>query len=354
VEYLHTSGGRPLNLPFDLPGGHLPVIVPRPKVSPRTLDDGTVNYEAHNIEFLNLQSDRGLFDIGFMLNVRQFAKQSAAEQFTILALQRRLTFSRKLTFPHLWETGEPVLVDSSDDKLVWATIPETVIITSEFSVLNIHDQCMALSEPEALRENIEKAVQGCPDANVEEVLNRLLSFTPPHRSDISSALKILPTLGIVREYIKIDRRRRRAVFNMRMVASTSSGILRGMIAAEDLLRRVRGSEVTFSDDLATVEPPVKRLKSTSTGKRKKITRAEYQSKYHAEREKLTKAEKLILDYESNGCLTSEQFNVLRRALDDPTVADKTREELGRIFASAHTDLATDIPTATATEKKHRA
>lgn len=267
MEYLHTSGGCPLKLPFDLPSGHLPVIVPRPNVRRIELADGSQAFEAHNVRFLNLRADRGLFDIGFTLDFRQFGKQTAAEQFTILALQRRLTFSRKLTFPELRDTGELVFVDSSNDKLVWATIPETVIITSKFSVLDLHDQCMALDEPEALRETIEHAFQGCPNADVDEVLKRFLSFTPPHPTDISRALKMLPTLGIVREYIEIDRRRRRAVFNMRMVASTSSGILRGMVAAEDLLRRVDGTEVTFSVDPSTAEPPVKRVKSTSTGKR---------------------------------------------------------------------------------------
>ena len=137
--------------PFDLPPNHLPVIAPRPRVKPRELADGTVIPEAHNIRYLDLKSERGLFDIGSMLDFRQFAKQSAAEQFAILALQRRLTFSRKLTFPELRDTGELVFVDSSNDKLVWAMIPETVIITSKFTVLDFHDQCMALSEPDALR-----------------------------------------------------------------------------------------------------------------------------------------------------------------------------------------------------------
>ena len=147
---------------------------------------------------------------------------------------------------------------------------------------------------------------------------------------------------------------RRAVFNMRMVANTRSGILRGMIAADDLLRRVEGPEVAFSIDLNTAEPPAKRVNSTSTGRQRKPKRADYQSMYHSEHDKLIQADKLIVDYESNGCLTSEQFIVLRRTLDDPTVSDEMREELKRIFASAHTDLATDIPTVTATEKKHRA
>ena len=288
-----------MGLPFDLPVGNLPVIVRRPKVKPRKLADGTVIYEAHNIRYLDLQSNRGLFDIGLMLDVRQSAKLSAAEQFTILALQRRLKFSDKLTFPQLRDTGELFFVENSDDKLVWATLPETIIVTTKFSVLDIHDQGMAISEPDALRETIAQANPGCPDADVEEVLSRFRNFKPPHQTDIRRALKALQKLGIVREYIKIDRHRRRAVFNMRMVAATRSGILRGMIFADDDLRRVHGTEVIFSVDLGTAEPPVKRVKSTSTGRRRKLTRAEYQSMYHSERAARLKAERLIKHFEDN-------------------------------------------------------
>lgn len=342
-----------MKLPFDLPPNQLPVIVPRPKIISRTLADGTVLHEAHNIRHLNLPSDRGLYDIGFMLNFLQFSKKSTPEEFTIRALQRRLTFSDKLTFPQLRDTGKPVFVEGSNAKLVWAMIPATVIVTSKFTALDLHDQCMALREPEALRETIEHVFQGCPDADVDEVLKRFLSFTPPHRTDISRALKMLLSLGIVGKYIRVDKRTYRAVFNMRMVAATRSGILRGMIAAEDLLHRVDGTRVAFSVDLNAAEPPVKRIKSTRTGKRRKLTRAEYQSKYHIEREKLTKAEKLIADYESKGCLTPEQFIVLRRAQDDPEIPFQMREALTCVFETSRTDPMTEIPTAAAAASKER-
>ena len=350
VEYLHTSGGPTLKLPFALPPGRLPVIVPRPKVKPRELADGTVLYEAHNVHFFNLESERGLFDIGFMLNVHQFAQLSAAERFTILALQRRLTFSRKLIFPHLRDTGELVFVETSDNKHVWATIPGTVIVTSKFTVLDLHDQGMALDELDALRETIELAIQGCPGANTEAILERFHRFKTPHPTDISRALKKLIPLGFVREYIKIDSHRRRAIFNMRMVAATKSGILRGMIAADDLLRRVDGSEVAFSEDINTANPPAKRVNSTSTGRRRILKKADYQSMYHSEHDKLTRAEKLIMDYEVNGYLTPGQFTELHTVIGDPAFSDQAREAFTRIFEAARTDPLTEIPTAVITKK----
>jgi hypothetical protein len=344
-----------MKLPFIHASSCLPVIVPRPAVKPRKLEDGTVIHEAHNVGYLNLQSERGLFDIGFMLNFRQFAKQSAAEQFTILALRRRLMFSCRITFPQLRETGELVFVDSSNGKLVWATIPMTVIVTSKFTVLDLHDQCMALSEPRALHETIEQAIQGCPGANVGEIVDRFLQFKPPHRTDISRALKMLPSLGIVRKYIKVDGHNRRAVFNMRMVAATKSGILRGMIAADDLLRNVDGTEVSFSIDLNAVEQPAKRVNSTSTGRRRALKKADYQSMYHSEHDKLTTVEKLIMDYEINGYLTPGQFTKLHMVIDDPTFSDQAREALTHIFESARTDPLTEIPIAAITKKdKNRA
>jgi len=332
-----------MKLPFDLPFGHLPVIVPRPKVRSRTVADGSVIHEAHNIEYLKLESERGLFDIGFMLNVRQFAYLSAAERFTILALQRRLSFSGKIKFPNLHDTGELYSVEGGDEKLVWATIPGAVIITSKFTVLDLHDQDMALDESDALRVTIELAIQGCPGANADEILERFYRFKTPHPTDIRRALNKLEPLGFVREYINVDRLRRRAVFNMRMVASTRSGILRGLIAAEDLVRRVDGSEVTFSADLATVEPPVKRANSTTTGRRRNITKAQYQSKFHVECDLRIKAEKQISEYEGNGYLTHEQFAGLRLALDDPALATELRETIKGILASALSDPLTEIP-----------
>ena len=353
VEYLHTQWGSLMKLPFNLALGHLAVIVPRPKVRSRTVADGSVIHEAHNIEYLNLKSERGLFDIGFMLNYRQFANQTAAERFTILALQRRLTFSHKLTFPNLRDTGDLFSVEASAEKLVWATIPGTVIPTSKFTVLDLHDQDMALDESDALRETIELAIQGCPGANAEEILERFYRFKAPHPTDIRRALNKLEPLGFVREYIDVDRLRRRAVFNMRMVASTRSGILRGMIAAEDLLRRVDGQEVTFSVDLATVEPPVKRAHSTTTGRRRNITKAQYQSKSHTERDLRIKAEKRISEYEGNGYLTHDQFARLRHALDDPAISIEHRETIKQILATALSDPLTEIPEfLRAKDKRH--
>jgi hypothetical protein len=339
-----------MKLPFDLPAGHLPVIVRRPKVKSIKLADDTVIHEARNVRLLNLRSDRGLFDIGFMLNIRQFAKLSAAEQFTILALQRRLTFCGKLVFPDLRDTGQLFAVEGFDDKYVWAIIPETVITTSRFTVLDLHDQCMAIDEPDALRETIAQAFQGCTDGDVEEMLKRFCNFKPPHVTDISRALNALVKLGIVRKYIKVDRHRRRAVFNMRMTAATKSGILSGMIKAEDMLSNVEGSSVTFSADLASVGPPAKRVNSTSTGKRRKLTRGDYQSKYHSEKAKLKRAEKLVENYENSGYLTPEQFTELRNVQDDPTVPSKLREDLTSVFETARTDPHTEIPT-TVTKKE---
>jgi hypothetical protein len=343
-----------MKLPFDLPQGRLPVIVPRPKVKPRELIDGTVVHEAHKIRFLNLRSDRGLFDIGSMLNVRQFAKLSAAEQFTILALQRQLTFSDKLEFPNLRDSGKLVYVGNSSSKLVWTTIPEKAIVTSKFTVLDLHDQGMAIDELKALRETIEQSFHGCPKADVEEMLRRFLHFKSPHPTDIRRALKALVRLGIIRKYIKVDRRQSRAVFNMRLVAATRSGILRGMIAAENLLSSVDGTEAKFINDLSAAEPPAKRIKSTSTGKRRKPTKAKYQSEYHSEHQKLIKAKKLITDYESNGYLTSEQFALLRQLQDDPTFTDPHQKELRHVFSTARTDPLTEVPIQSSkTEKKHR-
>jgi hypothetical protein len=331
-----------MTLPFVFHPGRLPVIVLRPKVRKRKLPDGSLIYEAYKVRYLDLRSDRALFDIGFMLDVQQFAKLTAAERFTIIALQRRLTFSDKLTFPDLTDTGQLLPVEGSDGKFVWATIPETVIVTSAFTIFDLHDQGMALDRPEALREVIEHAIQGCPQANIDEIMACFCDFKSPHRSDISRALNKLPRLGVLRDLIKLDRYRRRAVFNMRMVATTRSGILRGMITAEDHLRRIDGTEVTFSTDLSAAEPPVERVNVASTGRRRKLTRAQYQSKYHSEDEKRRKAEGLIADYERNGYLTPEQFACLHQLQDDQTLPDQMRKILDN-FSSARTDPPTEIP-----------
>ena len=343
-----------MKLPFILSSGRLPVIVRRPRVTSRKLADGTVIYEAHNIRYLNLKSERGLFDIGFMLNFRQFAFLSAAEQFVILALQRKLTFSDEIEFPDLKTTGDLFIVKNTDEKLVWATIPETVILTSKFTPLDLHNQGMALDELDALREKIEQETQGCPGADVEEILSRFQRFKTPHVTDITRALKKLIPLGFVREYIKVDGHNRCAVVNMRMIAATRSGILRGMIDAEDTLLRIDGSTVSFRDDLSFVEPPATRIKSTSTGKRRKYTRADYQSMHHSEKEKRRKAEKLIVEYECNGYLTPDQYTELRNALDDPTVPTQLSKDLTTVFETARTDPHIEIPaTTTATAKKEK-
>jgi hypothetical protein len=342
-----------MNLPFVLLPGHLPVIVPRPKVRSRKLADGTVFHEAHNVRFLTLKADRGLFDIGFMLDVRQFAFQSPAEQFTILAIQRRLTFSDKIKFPNLKNTGNLISVENTNETRVWAMIPETVILTSKFTSFDLHDQRMALDELDALRETTELAIQGCPNADIEVILKRFHSFKTPDPSDIRRALKQLVPLGFVREYIKVDGHNRRAVVNMRMIAATRSGILSGMIAAEDMIRRVDGTTVSFGVDLNSVGRPAKRVNSTSTGKRRKLTRADYQSKYHSGKANLKRAEKLIKNYESSGYLTPEQFTELRNVQDDPTVPSKLRGALTSVFETARTDPHMEIPTTAVRKKETR-
>ncbi len=342
-----------MSLPFDLPHDRLPVILPRPEVRPVTHADGVVTHEAYNVRQLNLQADRGLFEIGFMLEIRQFAKLLAAEEFTIHALVRLLTFSDKLVFPDLRDTGQLVYVGNSDDKFVWATIPSHVIVTSRFTRLDLYDQRMALDESDVIRKAIEQAMQGCPNADMEELFERFRRFKPPHPSDIRRALKQLPRLGIIREYITLDRHSRRAVFNMRVVAATRSYILRGMIAADDHCRRFHGTEVTFGADLATAEQPATRVNSTTTGRRRKLTRAQYQSKYHSEQAARIKAENRIADYEDKGYLTAEQFAELRKILDDPTTPDQVRETLTLILTSVGCDPLTEIPeTIDAKDQRH--
>ena len=342
-----------MKLPFDLPAHHLPVILPRPKVRQVELADNTLAFEAHRVRDLNLEADRGRSEIGFMLEMLQFAAFTAAERFTIRALVRLLRFSDDLVFPDLRDTGDLQFVENSDDRFVWATIPSHQIITSPFTPLDLHDQCMALDEPGVLHENIERALQGCPGADANLLEMRFRRFNHPHVSDIRRALNDLVHLGIVREYITLDRYRRRAVFNMRLTAKTRSFILRGMIAAEDLLRRFHGSEITFSVDLSMAEPPAKRVNSTSTGRRRKKNRAQFQSMYQTEHEKLMKAEKRIADYEDNGYLTAEQFADLRKLLDEPTTPDKVRATLTLIITSVCCDPLTEIPNIlTAKDQRH--
>jgi hypothetical protein len=343
-----------MKLPFDLPAHHLPVIMPLPKIRQVKGIDGFIQYEPYAIQYLPLQADRGLFEIGFMLELRQFALLKSAERFSILALVRFLRFSDKIVFPGVIETGKPVYVENSNLKLVWATIPDHVIITSPFTTLDLRDQGMALSEPEAMRETIERVSQGCPEVDIDEVLNRFRRFRTPDQKGIRSALRKLKALGIVREYIKLDQHRCRAVFNMRMVASTRSGILRGMIAAEDHLQRLHGTEVSFSNDLADVVPPVSRKRATKTGRQKKLKRAEYQAKYHSAEAARVQAEKLIADYKANGYLTPDQFTEVRKMQDNPATSSQVREVLKRIFEGSRTDQPTDIPKPTSKKGKRSA
>ena len=193
-----------MKLPFELPLNHLPVVVPRPKVRPQKLADDSVIYEAHIIRYLDLKSDRGLYEIGFMLDLLQFGNLRRDERFTLQSLERRLRFSDKLVFPELRDTGRLHDVEASNNKYVWATIPNTVVVTSPFTVLDIHDQRMALEEPEVLREAIELNVQGCPLADIDEILERFRSSKSPHLTDISSALKSLEHLGIIRDSTKTE------------------------------------------------------------------------------------------------------------------------------------------------------
>jgi hypothetical protein len=353
VEYLLTAGGSRMKLPFVLPAHHLPVILPCPKVHSRKLIDGTVIYEAHNVRYLNLQSDRDYFEIGFMLEIRQLAALSAAEQFTILALVRLLEFSDGLEFPDFRYTGQLVYVENSDGKFVWATIPSHVIVTSTFTPIDLYDRRMALEEPDVLREIIEQVTQGCSEVDVEKLLLRFNRFKPPHISDIRRALKELPRLGIVREYIQLDRHCRRAMFNMRVIAKTRSYILRGMIAADDHCRRFHGTEVEFSSDICNATPPAKRVNSTTTGRKRKLNRAQYQSLYHSEYAKLIRATKQIAECEENGYLTPEQFAELRKILDDVSTTDPVRETLTLILASVSCDPLTEIPEIlTVKDKRH--
>ncbi len=280
-----------MDLPFDLPRGYLPVIVRRPKVKSRELLDGTKIFEALNIRYLDLKSDRGLFDIGLMLDIRQFAMLTRAERYTLLSLQRRLDFSAEITFPNLDRTGELFAVDGSDGRLVWATIPAMVIVTRKFTILDLHDKGMALDEPDVLQEVVEQRLQGCPDAELDELMQRFADFKPPHRTDISRAVRALERLGIIREVIGIGRYHYRAVFNMRLVAATRSGIVAGMIAAEDQLRRFDESTVFFETDLKNATSPTEPKKATRSGRRRKLTRADYQAISHKERAARIKLER---------------------------------------------------------------
>lgn len=346
-------------LPFELPRGRLPVIVSKPKGKPVRQADGSFAYEPHQIRFLTLRSDRGLNDIGFMLDVRQSAQLFAAERYTLQALIRRLSFSDNIEFPGLAETGQLLIVDAKSNKLVWATIPSSVIVTSSFTVLDLRDDGMAVDEPDVIFETIEKAIQGCPYAEPDELLQRFKQFKTPHRTDISRALTALPILGFVREYIDVDQHRRRAVVNMRMIAATRSGILAGMIAADDALR-FNGNTVSYGTCISEAAAPAHRKKATKSGRKKKLTRGEYQSRYHSEsaarkkeEKRRLKAEQVVADHTKHGYMTGEQLAGLRSILKDSALSPEAREELDRVFKSSHTDPNTEVPFEADEKEKRR-
>jgi hypothetical protein len=83
--------------------GRIPVIVPRPEIREVEIADGRLEYEAHPVRYLSSHYERGLFDIGTMLDILQFGNITRTERYVIQALQRRLTFSGKLDFPGLAE-----------------------------------------------------------------------------------------------------------------------------------------------------------------------------------------------------------------------------------------------------------
>ena len=130
---------------------------------------------------------------------------------------------------------------------------------------------------------------------------------------------------------------------MRMVAATRSVFLQGMIKADDLLRRVDGTVVEFGDDLVDAQPPIQRNTANSTGKKRKLKRAQYQAKFHTELRKRAKAEKQLSDVFENGFLATHQFIAIRSAQDNPSVPIEVRDALKQSFVSARSDAPTEIP-----------
>ena len=82
--------------------------------------------------------------------------------------------------------------------------------------------------------------------------------------------------------------------------------------------------------------------------------AEYQSLYCAEKDKRKRAEVRIRDLQNNGCLTPDQFAILRRLHDDTIIRDAVGDELKETFATAFADPPTEIPKAVTKKKKQRA
>jgi hypothetical protein len=337
--------------------GRIPVIVPRPEIQQIEIADGTLEYEASLIRYLSSHSERGLFDIGTMLDIRQFGNISKTERFVILALERRLTFSRKLDFPGLAELGVLIPVKDFNEELAWATISQRVSVTSSFTVLDLCHCGMALNNPDYLKQIIESNQRGCAEADADALLIRFQKFKPRRREEVSRALNKLIRLGILRELIDLGNYRYRAVFNPYLVASTNSGIRQGILKAEDVLR-IDGNEVAYSLPISTARQPAESNGAKVTGRRQYIKRNAYQSMYDAESVKriatenrLIKALKRNAEYEKNGCLTSNQLTTIRMVMGEPTVPDLLRQSLRRTFAFAHTDPPTEIPTTAVIKKE---
>ena len=359
VEYFHTLWGELMSLPFNLPHGRIPVIVPRPEIREVEFADGTLEYEAYPVRYLSSHYERGLFDIGTMLDILQFGNITRTERYVIQALQRRLTYSGKLDFPGLAESGVLIPVQNTKEDLVWATVSHGISVTRSFTILDLCHNGMALANPEYLREVIESNQRGCPEANAETLLKRFQTFTPKRREEVSRALNKLIELGILRELEKLDNYRYRAVFNPHLVVSTRSGIIRGVIKAEDVLR-FDGTEITYTLDFGAAREPANRSGANATGRRPYIRRDTLMSMYDAERvklitaeNKLAKAQLRIKVYEENGYLSPEQEMVFRQILDDPIVPDKLQKSVKRAFASAHADPFVEIPVLADSKKDKR-
>jgi hypothetical protein len=345
-----------MSLPFALPLGRIPVIVPRPEVRKVEFVDGRLEYEAYPVRYLPSHSERGLFDIGLMLDILQFGNITKSERYVIQALERRLTFSGKLDFPGLAETGVLISVKGNNDDLVWATISQGISVTRSFTILDLCHDGMALNNLEYLKEVIESNQKGCPEASADALLKRFQEFKPKRREEIYGVLENLLLLGILRELVKLDNHRYRAVFNPHLVVSTRSGIRRGTLEAEDVLR-IDGTEITYTLNLGAAREPANRTGANVTGRRPYITRDALQAMYDAERvmriaadNKIAKAQSCISEYEENGYLSLDQDKILRRAFDDPIVPKHLQNSLKQAFASAHSDPLTEIPTTIVAKK----
>ena len=348
-----------MSVSFVPAAGRIPVIVPRPEIREVEVADGTLEYEAYPVRYLSSHYERGLFDIGTMLDILQFGNITRTERYVIQALQRRLTFSGKLDFPGLAQSGVLIPVQNTKEDLVWATVSQGISATGSFTILDLCHNGMALANPEYLREVIESNQRGCPEAKAETLLKRFQTFTPKRREEVSRALNKLIELGILRELEKLDNYRYRAVFNPHLVVSTRSGIIRGAIKAEDVLR-FNGTEISYTLDLGAAREPAKCDGTNVTGRRPYITRDAYQAMYDAERvdrvaieNKLAKALHRIKVYEENGFLSPDQEMIFRQVLNDPKVSDQLRKSLNSAFASAHADPLIEIPIPVNSKKDKR-